>query len=164
MRRFVAVILGFWALGASAAETLTSSPGRFTVQVPVIPVVSHEVTWNSKRQRITTYHFHMEDGGVIYNISYADGVGEMPYDVYEDIAPVCKEMTDPIVVSAGLVRGIFFTGTLGPDYWYNYHVYKSGDRLYYIFIFAPNIKDFGRAQAKIKALNDSFTIGSPTIG
>jgi hypothetical protein len=68
-------------------------------------------------------------------------------------------MTDPILVTAGGVEGIFFTGTLGPDYWYNYHVYKKGDRLYYIFIFAPKIADFGRAQAKIKALNDSFKIG-----
>ncbi len=69
-----------------------------------------------------------------------------------------KEITDPIPVSNGAVPGIFFTGTPGPDYWYNYHVYKKGRRLYYVFIFAPKIADFGRAQTKIKSLNDSFKI------
>jgi hypothetical protein len=153
-------MLGCSAATANADATLTSTGGRFTVQVPAIPVVTSEVTYNRTHHRITTHHFHMEDAGVTYNISYADGVGEMPYDVYLDIAPVCKQMTDPIRVSTGGVAGIFFTGTLGPDYWYNYHVYKKGDRLYYIFIFAPKIENFGRAQGKITALNDSFKIGA----
>jgi hypothetical protein len=127
--------------------------------VPAAPVLTHEVTRNGERRRITTFHFHIEDEGVIYNISYADDAGKVPNDVYQNIAPVCKQMTDPIPVTTTGVPGIFFTGTLGADYWYNYHVYKKGTRLYYIFIFAPKIKDFGRAQAKIKALNDSFRIG-----
>jgi hypothetical protein len=159
MRRTLIALLGLLAASAYADDTLTSKEGRFTAQVPAPPVISHEVTLNPQRQPITTYHFHMEVEGVTYNISYADGVGEEPSDVYQDIAPVCKEMTDPIPVTAGKVAGIFFTGTLGADYWYNYHVYKKGDRLYYIFIFAPKLKDFGRAQATIKTLNDSFKIG-----
>jgi hypothetical protein len=165
MRRPLFSLLGLLASLASlattafAATTLTSTGGRFIVQVPAVPVLTHEVTLNVAHRLITTYHFHMEDEGVIYNISYADEAGKVPNDVYDNIAPVCKEMTDAIPVTTGGVRGIFFTGTLGPDYWYNYHVYKKGKRLYYIFIFAPKIKDFGRAQAKIKALNDSFRIG-----
>jgi hypothetical protein len=142
-----------------AEQTLRSGDGRFSARVPTMPVITREVTLNPTRHPITTFHFHMEDAGVTYNISYADGVGETPYDVYRDIAPVCMQMTDPILVNAGNVAGIFFTGTLGPGRWYNYHVYRKGDRLYYIFIFAPNIADFGRAQIKIKTLNDSFTIG-----
>jgi hypothetical protein len=159
MRRLLFSLLGLSATTAFAATTLTSAGGRFSVQVPAVPVLSHEVTINPSHRPITTFHFHMEDEGVIYNISYADEAGKVPNDVYDNIAPVCKEMTDAIPVTTGGVAGIFFTGTLGPDYWYNYHVYKKGNRLYYIFIFAPKIKDFGRAQAKIKALNDSFTIG-----
>jgi hypothetical protein len=159
MRRLSFLVLGLWAGTAYAAATFTSAGGRFSVEVPAAPVLTHEVTTNPARRRITTYHFHIEDEGVIYNISYADDAGKVPYDVYQNIAPVCRQMTDPIPVTAGGVPGIFFTGTLGADYWYNYHVYKKGDRLYYIFIFAPKIKDFGRAQAKIKALNDSFRIG-----
>jgi hypothetical protein len=159
MHRLIIALLGFSAVIAYADSTLTSVGGRFTAQVPAMPAISHEVTLNPQRHPITTYHFHMEDAGVTYNISYADGVGEMPYDVYQDIAPACKQMTDPIAVTAGSVAGIFFTGTLGPDYWYNYHVYKKGDRLYYIFIYAPRLEDFGRAQNKIKTLNDSFRIG-----
>jgi len=159
MRSLLLAAVGFLAANAHAGATLTSDQGGFTVQVPAMPVITKEVTLNPTRHPITTHHFHMEDAGVTYNISYADGVGETPYDVYRDIAPVCKEMTDPIPVTAGSVKGIFFTGTLGPDYWYNYHVYQKGHRLYYIFIFAPKIADFGRAQGKIEALNDSFNIG-----
>jgi hypothetical protein len=158
MRSFLVAAIGFFATAAHADATLSSDQGRFTAQVPGTPVVTQEITLNPMRQPITTHHFHMEDAGVTYNISWADGVGESPYDVYRDIAPVCKEMTDPIPVAIGRVTGIFFTGTLGPNYWYNYHVYLKGNRLYYIFIFAEKLEDFGRAQLKIKALNDSFNI------
>jgi hypothetical protein len=159
MKRLLLSVIGLLAATAHAEETLTSVGGRFTVQVPAAPVLTHEVTLNRLRRSITTYHFHIEDDGVTYNISYADEAGKVPNDVYLNIAPVCRQMTDPIPVHAGSTRGIFFTGTLGADFWYNYHVYKKGRRLYYIFIFAPKVKDFGRAQAKIKALNDSFRIG-----
>jgi len=158
MRQLHVAAFGFFAATTYADATLTSDQGGFTVQVPAMPVITQEVTLNPTRHPITTHHFHIEDAGVTYNISWADGVGETPYDVYRDIAPMCKEMTDPIPVTAGKVTGIFFTGTFGPAYWYNYHVYQKGDRLYYIFIFAPKVEDFGRAQTKIKALNDSFNI------
>ena len=157
MRSILFAVIGVLVATATYADvTLTSEEGRFTAQVPVNPVITHEVTLNPMHQPITTYHFHMEDGGVTYNISYADGVGETPSDVYQDIAPVCKQISDAIPIKAGGVEGIFFTGTLGSDYWYNYHVYQKGGRLYYIFIFAPKLEDFGRAQIEIKALNDSF--------
>ncbi len=154
----IAVPCFMFAATAYPDATLTSDEGRFSARVPATAVITHEVTLNPSRHPITTFHFHMEDAGVTYNISYADGVGETPYDVYQDIAPVCKQMTDPIPIMAGNVDGIFFTGTLGPGYWYNYHVYQKGNRLYYIFIFAPKVEDFARGQLKIKALNDSFKI------
>ena len=161
MRTIVFLTLGIVAAAATAAqagETLTSQDGRFSVQVPASPLVTHEVTLNPLRQPITTYHFHIEAGGVTYNISYADGVGETPQDVYQDIAPVCSQISEAIAVWTGDVEGISFTGTLGSDFWYNYHVYQKGDRLYYIFVFAPTLEDFGRAETEIKALNDSFNI------
>ena len=159
MRSILFAAIGVLVATTSYANvTLTSESGRFTAEVPVEPVVTQEVTLNPGRQPITTHHFHMEDGGVTYNISYADGVGETPQDVYKDIAPVCKQISDAIPIKAGDVEGIFFTGTLGPGFWYNYHVYQKGDRLYYVFIFAPKVADFGRAQVAIKALNDSFNI------